>query len=108
MDLFNIPLQCCCIMHISTETKITSSPNVMVEIGHWLLPSLPCYFFDFTNQLTLQSIFAMSAAFEKFWVEELKMEAMESVAVAITISQEACDDWLDKFNIKELHPFSDI
>ena len=65
--------------------------------------------FYFTkNQLTLQSIFAMSAAFEKFWVEELKMEAMESVAVAITISQEACDDWLDKFNIKELHPFSDI
>jgi hypothetical protein len=51
----------------------------------------------------------MSAAFEKFWVEELKMEAMESVAVAITIIQEAsCDDWLDKFNIKELHPFSDI
>ena len=58
--------------------------------------------FYFTkNQLTLRSIFAMSAAFGKFWVEELKMEAMESVAVAITISQEVCDDWLDKFNIKQ-------
>jgi hypothetical protein len=64
-SLLNIPLQHC-IMHISTEMKITSSPNVMVEIGHWLLQSLPCYYFDFTNQLTLQLTFDTSAAFGEF------------------------------------------
>jgi molybdenum cofactor biosynthesis enzyme len=41
-------------------------------------------------------------------VEELGMEAVEGVTVAIAMIQEACKYWLDKFNIKELHPFSDI
>ena len=80
----------------------------MIESGHWFLLSLTCNFFCFTNQFTLQSTFATSATFGEFWVEELGMETVESVFVAIAMIQEACDDRLDEFYIKESHPFSDI
>ena len=36
------------------------------------------------------------------------METVESVFVAVAMIQEACDDRLDEFYIKESHPFSDI
>ena len=44
------------------------------SVTGWLSLLLPCYFFDFTNQITLQSTFDTSAAIGEFLVEELGIE----------------------------------